>query len=253
MRLLKWLFQPVYILLIIILVALYVNREAIFPEEVAESLEGEVLLARADALIADLSGKVSQGDTETESEFREGVTVEAAGDAPVQGDADSTEGAKNSAVQQDGVAQQFVTSPALIAIAEEKGDITSPQNTPLSQVAAAVTEYAAHAHTAPHAEPLALWREARSAVWQGDLGQAVAYYSQLIALQPENYDAHGEMGNVLLAQGSIPAAIDAYADAARLIHRSGHTRMAYRVASVVASLDEGRGRALIDEFMLQQR
>jgi hypothetical protein len=37
-RLLKWLFQPAYLLLIIVVVALYVNREAVFPEEVAESL-----------------------------------------------------------------------------------------------------------------------------------------------------------------------------------------------------------------------
>ena len=46
MRLLKWLFQPAYVLLIIVVVALYVNREAVFPEKVAESLEAEALVAR---------------------------------------------------------------------------------------------------------------------------------------------------------------------------------------------------------------
>ena len=51
MRLLKWLFQPAYLLLIIVLVALYVNRGLVFPEEVAESLEAEALVARVDELV----------------------------------------------------------------------------------------------------------------------------------------------------------------------------------------------------------
>ena len=51
MRVLKWLFQPVYLLLIIVIVALYVNREAIFSDEVAESLEAEALVGKVDALV----------------------------------------------------------------------------------------------------------------------------------------------------------------------------------------------------------
>ena len=98
------------------------------------------------------------------------------------------------------------------------------------------------------ASPLSIWRAARAAVWQGDLNAAVAHYRQLIVQQPNNDDAYGEMGNVLLAQSDVAAAVEAYVAAARLIRQSGNQQMARRMVGVVGSLDEARGQALYYEF-----
>ena len=76
----------------------------------------------------------------------------------------------------------------------------------------------------------------------------MANYRTLIAIQPGNYDAYGEMGNVLLAQSKVAAAVEAYVSAAKLIYQSGNIEMARRLASVVMQLDEGQGRALFNEF-----
>jgi hypothetical protein len=57
---------------------------------------------------------------------------------------------------------------------------------------------------------------------------------------------------VLLAQADVAAAVEAYATAARLIRKAGHPQMAYRLAGIVAEMDEEQGRALLGEFSPEQ-
>lgn len=301
MSLLKWLFQPAYILLIIVLVALYVNRAVVFPEEVAESLEAEALVAKAEGLIEQLRSEADHpaavetqdaGTAKAESTValaaapglaEGGDTFEDKVDAlemqpvvpaaeevaqpPVTAEtADTTEsGADVAAVVQsvDGeplqsVAPDFEDKGVVdtLPVVPSSDEVSPPQTeAPSFPLAEGLPDTAAEVAAAPSedveavgAEPLVVWRDARAAVWQGDLDTAVQRYRALIALQPDNYDAHGELGNVLLAQNKVAAAMEAYTAAARLIHHAGHIRMAYRVAGVVASLDEAQGRALFDEF-----
>lgn len=354
MRLLKWLFQPAYLLLIIVLVTLYVNREAIFPEEVTESLEAEALAGKVDELVARLRSEreeslpsgaetkslAQSGDTSTvqatdtsapsqqetvleqvvpdvaSAEEAPGETSQSAPlsdttaaiteAAPVEdvvtAVADVAEEAPRETLQPDeaGAAVAVVTetapvdeaatavagvteeAPRLIPPAEADdvapavtevvptGDATAaplavaamlPQSVEALQSTGSVdavdgqsTDAGPEGSSAPAQEepPLVVWRAARAAVWQGDLDAAVAHYRQLITLQPENFDAYGEMGNVFLAQSDAAAAMEAYISAARLIRKAGHSEMAYRLASVVAAMDEEQGRALFSELSQQK-
>ncbi len=272
MRLLKWLFQPVYILLIIVLVALYVNREDIFPEEIAESMEAEELVAKVEGLVERLRGDISDtegSETEaaspqSEGEVPEEQVVVAAEDVEVaepepepepqvmmaQSEMNESEGNTFSNLNDadsDALFAMDVSQPAETA-APEPATVTTDEPVTAPDDAMQAAAQSAGEEASQSLPPLALWRAARAAVWQGDLAAAVANYQQLIAAQPGNYDAYGEMGNVLLAQANTSAATDAYASAARLIYQSGNRDMAFRVASIVAELDEVRGQSLYSEF-----
>lgn len=281
MRVLKWLFQPVYLLLIIVIVALYVNREALFSDEVAESLEAEALVGKVDELVERLSAETP---LETSVAITPEPEVSESLDAPL-------EVAESGTVTEvsEKVALPSVEAPATpvteetLPVTEEPAHVAE-EPAPVAEVAPVVSsefqsttsedevvevieEEAPEAVTVVPAEtqsvpeplpegtaetsvvsPLDTWRAARAAVWQGDLNGAVAQYRQLIVQQPKNYDAYGEMGNVLLAQSEVSAAVEAYVAAARLIHQSGNQRMAHRLVGVVATLDEAQGRALYNEF-----
>ncbi len=273
MRVLKWLFHPVYLLLIIVIFALYVNREVLFSEEVAESLEVAALVAKVDELAERLRSEAvvetsaittaepdvteplaaPQGETVAEVSGDEEavavvpaeVTVVPVIQAPVADVVPAVSGeglaGSQSAVAQLGVNEKNEKVPEQVVVTStvEQG---APEPLPPATVDAPVTPIV------PAASSLSTWREARAAVWQGNLDGAVAYYRQLIALQPDNYDAYGEMGNVLLAQSDVAAAVEAYVAAARLIRKSGNQAMARRLVGVVGALDEAQGRALYNEF-----
>lgn len=286
MSILKWLFQPAYLLLIIVLVALYVNREAIFPESVTGSQEAEVLIDKVDTLVARLRADVEPPLPETPSPVQAGELATAQGDdtelavvpvgdengqqpsqaaplpesVPVVAEFAEVPGATTPNADSDVDSEAATT--AEISTPPEESLAHAPVDTPPEPGLAANASTDAPSSpalqvepTAPAAPvpPLVIWHAARAAVWQGDLDGAVAHYRQLIAVQPDNFDAYGEMGNVLLAQAKVAAAIEAYTAAARLIHQAGHLPMAYRLADVVAEMDEEQGRALFSEFSASQK
>jgi tetratricopeptide (TPR) repeat protein len=282
---LKWLFQPAYLLLIIVLVALYVNREALFPEAVTGSQEAEVLIDKVDTLVARLRSDVEQPLPETLSPVQAGESATTQGDdtesavvpvgdeigqqpsqvvplpelAPVVAEvpAAATPGA-DSPVDSEVASTTAEISTLLPEESQGPAPVDTPPESGLAASAstdeppsfALQVEPTASAAPVP---PLVIWHAARAAVWQGDLDGAVAHYRQLIAVQPDNFDAYGEMGNVLLAQANVTGAIEAYTAAARLIHQAGHLPMAYRLAGVVAEMDEEQGRALFSEFSSLQK
>lgn len=302
MRLLKWLFQPVYLLLIIVVVALYVNREAVFPEEVAESLEAEVLVAKVERLVERLRSDIDEslevegkadvvaldempnGDTTPSSvadEEGQVTVIESAPQndvvqaqevlsAPAQDEDVADKVAVTSMVAADSDAEEPVialpqpaapisVAPGMSATTVGSEPVPAPSATtdtstaPETTAAAQPVDSDTVTEQQPTAEdeaisPLVHWRAARTAVWQGDLAGAVTHYQKLISVQPDNYDAYGEMGNVLLAQSNTQGAADAYATAATLIFRSGNRQIAYRVANIVTQLDRARGEALQGEF-----
>ena len=308
MRLLKWLFQPAYLLLIIVVVALYVNREAMFPEQVAESLEAEVLVAKVEGLVerlrSDSDGLVAEEDKaeaivleetpeqdSASSVVEDEEPVELTTDTESQNDVVQNEPAQSDEVVQDDSADvpaisdavaetSTATAEAAIAATDEPAIVqlqptgtdeattpadadvittVEPESAPVDSDTIAAPQAAdsdtlgeeQQADAEEAVSPLAHWKAARAAVWQGDLAGAVSSYQKLITAQPDNYDAYGEMGNVLLAQSNAQAAADAYATAASLIYRSGNRQMAYRVATIVMALDPARGQALEGEFARQ--
>ncbi len=284
MRLLKWLFQPAYLLLLIVLAALYVNREVIFSREVAESLEAEALVAQVDGLVdqlqqapelvtaaidasaEDSSAESSPVEVEVAPVVAEATPVEVEA-APVAVEAAPVEveltpvAVEAAPVEVEAAPVEVEAAPVAVeataveveatAVEVEAAPVVAEAD-PMAVEAAPVevtsNPMVAEEPSAPAQPPMQLWRAARAAVWQGDLDGAVAHYRRLISAQPDNYDAYGEMGNVLLAQQNVAAAIEAYVSAAELIDRAGHTRMARHLAGVVIYLDEAQGRALVNRL-----
>jgi Flp pilus assembly protein TadD len=91
---------------------------------------------------------------------------------------------------------------------------------------------------------LTLWQTARRAAWDGNSDAAVENYRALIKLQPDNYDAYGEMGNVLLQQGNSEDAVEAYSQATLLLAKSGFPQAAWHVMNIVAKMDQERADKL---------
>lgn len=98
-------------------------------------------------------------------------------------------------------------------------------------------------------EPLALWRAARSAAWQGDTALAIKRYRALIARQPNNPDAYGELGNLYVQQGQWPSAVDLYYKAALLLDAAGQPMMAGRLQRIMRGFDHKKADDLYRKLM----
>jgi tetratricopeptide (TPR) repeat protein len=122
---------------------------------------------------------------------------------------------------------------------------------PEAVVPAAVPEKAIVADT-PNTQHLAqLWYQARFAAWNGDAPQAIGRYREIIALQPGNPDAYGEMGNVMLRLGDREGAAEAYYQAAQRLAKAGNPMMAWQLLDVIAGLSPARADQLYRELRQQ--
>ncbi len=285
MRVLKWLFQPAYLLLIIVLVALYINRDTVFPEEVARSLDSDRVVSKVEGLAERLRDGAASFAVRVEQENQgngeiasaEAATAVSPTNAAITAIAEpAAEPVTESVTEQAAASSDELTHDETTVTLESATEVSSdagvavPSDSPADGMVIAETDNVAtlDADTEnagadfsalPASDnslqegvselPLQLWQAARRAVWQGELALAVNKYQQLIELQPGNFDAYGEMGNVLLAQYDVDGASEAYANAARLIHRSGHWRMATQVTAIVAQLDPDKAAELQAEFL----
>lgn len=96
-----------------------------------------------------------------------------------------------------------------------------------------------------------LWQEARLAAWQGNSALAIRYYQLLLAQQPDNFDAYGEMGNVMLSSGDREGAADAYYQAAVMLNTTPNRMMAWHLLHVLAWLAPEKADKLYRELLLQ--
>jgi len=285
-RALKWLFHPVNLLIIVVLVALYLNRQTLFPE-LAESPEVRQLVSRVDGVITSINNSVAelQNSVEGEVDIEVADTAQAPPDPAVS--SAEKESQHTSANSEHGVQQeqapltaQAPTSPSFDDLPDMRAVEPEAANEPAKQAAQeeeavspveetkleTVVEQlplnaggsdrdmqAAGAERAtPAAEPLALWKAARRAAWAGKSEAAVEHYRALIALQPDNYDAYGELGNVLLRQGEREAAAEAYYQAAMRLTRSNYPQVAWRVLDIVSRLDQEKASQLYQAMREQQ-
>ncbi len=95
------------------------------------------------------------------------------------------------------------------------------------------------------------WQQARLAAWKGEFATAIGHYRVLVAQQPDNFDAYGEMGNVLLNSGDREGAAEAYYRAATLINNSSHRMMAWHLLNVLAWLAPDKADKLYRELLPQ--
>lgn len=308
MRVLKWLFHPVNLVIIVVLVALYLNRQTLFPE-LAESPQVKQLTGKVDSLIEKLDGitdpqyadetveqakvdetaeqaetgetteQVELGESQDQAEVAEAVEqtaeddqaepsteVQAAADdlpemypldesAPEESESVGSVSSISTSESGEGLSEgDVVTSdsgetqkPAEPAgeqpMAEEPVDLVETPPTAPNNPAEQVDKIE---------QSLVAWRAARSAAWAGDFELAVKQYRTLIEQQPDNYDAYGEMGNVLLRSGDKDAAVDAYAEAALLLAKSKYPQVAWRVLEIVSQLDRERADTLYQKIRDEQ-
>lgn len=137
----------------------------------------------------------------------------------------------------------------------QKNDTVAEDNTSLTKESidkvagkektiASATAPASTEKKQPSQDTLSLWQTARRNAWEGNNDAAVETYRALIELQPENYDAYGEMGNVLIQHGDSAGAVEAYSQAALLLGKSGYPQAAWDVMNIVAQLDRDRAQQL---------
>lgn len=246
MPLLKWILQPVYLLLLIVVVALFVNRHALFPQKVVTSLEGTVLVGKIEDTVARLrndAGALQSAVLQAEASAK----AEAA--AAAQAMAAQTVAAQRlleQAEPEQPSAQAQATAETMEGQKVMTSDTSLATKTPAQPDAPSVPVQQGERMAA--GDTASLWRAARTAVWQGDLQRSVELYRQLIALQEDHFDAYGEMGNVLLAQYDVAAAVAAYERAAQILHRQGERMKAHQLVAIITQLDRERGRALYTQL-----
>lgn len=85
---------------------------------------------------------------------------------------------------------------------------------------------------------------AREAYWLRNLEEAEALYRQLIALEPENPDGYGELGNLFFTQGRWEDAATAYFDAGSRLARSGNIMEAENMLEVIRGLSSSQADEL---------
>jgi tetratricopeptide (TPR) repeat protein len=110
----------------------------------------------------------------------------------------------------------------------------------LGSADAEVTEQAASQPEIPAVtseQILNTWQQARIAAWYGDSARAIEYYQTVITLQPDNFDAYGEMGDVMLYSGDRDGAVAAYYQAALLLDETPYRHLAWYLLQVIAGLD----------------
>lgn len=87
---------------------------------------------------------------------------------------------------------------------------------------------------------------AREAYWLHDHREAESLYRQLIALDPDNPDGYGELGNLYFTQGKWEEAASVYFEAGSRLARTGHIMEAENLLDVIRGLESPRADELAD-------
>jgi tetratricopeptide (TPR) repeat protein len=78
---------------------------------------------------------------------------------------------------------------------------------------------------------------AREAYWLRDYETAESKYRELLALQPDNPDGYGELGNMYFSQGMWEQSASAYFDAGTRLVKEGQLEQARQLVDVIRGLD----------------
>ncbi len=121
---------------------------------------------------------------------------------------------------------------------------TAAQASPAEAAAGPATGPAAAGAGADRAGFMALLGKAREAFWRRDLRTAIETYRELTRLAPEDADVWGEYGNVLFAANDMPAAAEAYAQAAERLIAAGRREEVTALLPIIQRFYPARAQAL---------
>jgi len=89
-----------------------------------------------------------------------------------------------------------------------------------------------------------LWIDARQSFHHRDFEKSISSYERLIAKTSNNYDAHGELGNVYFNRGEMKQAADSYFEAASILVRLGQTDRASSLLGMLSQMDSTKADEL---------
>lgn len=247
MALIRFLFHPLLWLLLIVLVVVYLYRETLFPD-LSQTTEVRSVSDRIDGAFEKLQATMEEAiESKEESDLLdEGddspakPTLSLAEEQPVQAPVEPTSIAPTSI-------ESASIEPA--SIEPEVNPITQDE---LVELHSPVIPQQEDDQAAANDGPDELWYQARAALWQGELEHSAQLYRQLVEMDGDNFDAHGELGNVYLLLEELELAVDAYSQAALAMSRAGHPQIAWRVLDIVARLDHVRAESLYLQLREQQ-
>ncbi len=224
LKLFKW---PLTYLVIIIAVIAYINREALFEadSEQPASVSGEFVSDEQE-------GGVAEDNV---------VEVPATAIIPVDAEAEVVE--PEAAEPQAGDDETPVVetvAPATTPEMESPQDIKPNASMPPVSDTAVVT-----------LDPGQLWQQARAQVWAGQYERAIEQYQQLIELQPANYDAHGELGDLYLGMRRYEEAGSSYLEAGRQLIAAGYGHSAWRLLPMLNDIAPEKAAELHRLLQLQ--
>jgi tetratricopeptide (TPR) repeat protein len=173
-----------------------------------------------------------------------------------------------AAMPEEVAAEQPVTLPASLAEPEPEPEMarqavpTKPASMPapaaavdlpVTEAAAPVEPYMAVPSRAKPAADNAyqLLAAAREAYWLRDYETAESKYRELLALQPDNPDGYGELGNMYFSQGMWEQSASAYFDAGTRLVKEGQLEQARQLVDVIRGLDGTQAdelNTLINEY-----
>lgn len=242
MEILRRLYQPVTLLVIALAVVLFINREVLFGGK-SQSEEVTGLLDRVNEAVARVQADRSPGTVDEDAQDTVPATVQQpkrAANIP----AGPTEVSEKEADKPQ-TAQQPKSSQTRAAAA-----VTANGTATRESGAQARAGEARQSGMTPE-EVWQTWQQARYAASQQNYADAIELYRTVVAQQPYNFDAYGEMGNVMFHSGDRDAAADAYYKAAVLINKSPNRMPAWHLLNVIVWIDTEKADALYQELRSQ--
>ncbi len=249
MNIFRWILHPISFLLLIVAVAFYLNRAELFsePKVAPVTAESESNIPAADASPVTNSDAPHEqaamvASIETTREI-DAVIQEAGAISPER----ETVVAATATEEPEADVPVSASEPAAAMVVEEAG-ARQPHVQPnmMGQMPMMPPGQATRPEPPRHIQ---LLYAARRAAWSGEFDSAVESYRALIELQPENYNVHGELGDLYLRTGEVDKALDAYEQAALLLKKANRTSMAWSVLNYVGRISAERGDALRDKLI----
>ncbi len=234
MQFLKRFFYPIALLLIVLLTVLYLNR-ALFNEK-QRTGEVEALAGQVDSVIAKLQESRPSVESEQPSSAAEPPEEE-----PLAAQQAETEQTPQAATTEN-AGGDVAPAPASSSNVEAAATAKPADDTETNESTAA----------ASLEDPWHTWQQARAAAWKGDYTTAIELYREVVAQQPDNFDAYGEMGNVMLNSGDREGAAEAYYQAAVLLNQTPYRMMSWQLLNLIAWLAPEKADSLYEALVSQQ-
>ncbi|MCW8827253.1 MAG: tetratricopeptide repeat protein [Gammaproteobacteria bacterium] len=223
MRLLSWIFQPVYLIFFLIIAALYIYRGDLFPQ-FRDAEQTRSLVAQMEQTAAAIV---------EENQAVESIVIS---ESEPSAEPSPTKSEAALLSEQQSVATQPVDDSVTKVEVEQLQPQTSGTETESNQVAIE--------NRPPEVEPSeasdsvgALWYAARKAAWGGDSALAIERYRQLTSNYPEHADGYGELGNIYYAQGELSSAVDVYRQALNIYQTSDQSGAALQLQKSIVEIE----------------